>query len=310
MINDMASLKKAMEQMDAEDPVVAEAAKDRAAKILSDAGLNFSKLAELIEQRRLLLRPGILANIKKMDQPEMLSDPAFRAAGASLRREGQSFAQIAEALELNGATAPRYEDAALRNEVPYRSEPIGPWPRTRTLAMRVISYPLRHPIRFLTIALLSVLLFNGLRDLTGLGRRVSEYAGGVSAARERWDAVTSSVSSFFAKRLTPTSKEAAAPPTPATSTPSPSPANPPPSPAPSTGPVVTPPGATTTVPPPTTAPPSTSVPPSKPAAKDRRQAAQRRPLEEWVPPEVRRRSRVSGPCVGGIGGCYWGGGHY
>jgi hypothetical protein len=177
--------------------------------------------------------------------------------------------------------------------------------------MRVISYPLRHPIRFLTIALLSVLLFNGLRDLTGLGRRVSEYAGGVSAARERWDAVTSSVSSFFAKRLTPTSKEAAAPPTPATSTPSPSPANPPPSPAPSTGPVVTtPPGATTTVPPPTTAPPSTSVPPSKPAAKDRRQAAQRRPLEEWVPPEVRRRSRVSGPCVGGIGGCYWGGGHY
>jgi hypothetical protein len=308
MINDMASLKKAMEQMDAEDPVAAEAAKDRAAKILSDAGLNFSKLAELIEQRRLLLRPGIVANIKKMDQPELLSDPAFRAAGASLRREGQSFGQIAEALELNGATAPRYEDAALRNEVPYRSEPIGPWPRTRTLAMRIISYPLRHPIRFLTIALLSVLLFNGLRDLTGLGRRVSGYAGGVSAARERWDAVTSSVSSFFEKRLTPTSKEAAAPPTPATATPSPSPANPPSSAAPSTGPAVTPapvtpaPGATTT------------VPPSKPAAKDRRQAAQRRtlegPIDEWVPPEIRRRSRASGPCVGGIGGCYWGGGFY
>ena len=32
MINDMASLKKAMEQMDAEDTAVAEAAKDRAAK--------------------------------------------------------------------------------------------------------------------------------------------------------------------------------------------------------------------------------------------------------------------------------------
>lgn len=308
MINDMASLKKAMEQMDAEDPVAAEAAKDRAAKILSDAGLNFSKLAELIEQRRLLLRPGIVANIKKMDQPELLSDPAFRAAAASLRREGQSFGQIAEALELSGATAPRYEDAALRNEVPYRSEPQAPWPRTRTVAMRIVSYPLRHPIRFLTIALLSVLLFNGLRDLTGLGRRVSGYAGGVSAARERWDAVTSSVSSFFEKRLTPTSKEAAAPPTPATPTPSPSPANPPSSAAPSTGPAVTPapvtpaPGATTT------------VPPSKPAAKDRRQAAQRRtlegPIDEWVPPEIRRRSRASGPCVGGIGGCYWGGGFY
>ncbi|WKA27594.1 hypothetical protein [Bradyrhizobium roseum] len=299
MITDMASLKKAMEQMDADDVVAAEAAKDRAAKILADARLNFSKLAELIEQRRLLLRPSIVANIKKMDQPEMLSDPAFRAAAASLRREGQSFRQIAEALELNGATGPRHEATALRNEVPYRLEPIGLWPRTQTIAMRIISYPLRHPIRFLTIALLAVLLFNGLRDLTGLGRRVSGYAGGVSAARERWDALTSSVSSFFEKRLTPASKEAAAPPTPATPTPSPSPANPPPSAAPSTGPAVTPaPGPTTT------------VPPSKPAAKDRRQAAQRRTLEEWVPPEIRRRSRVAGPCIGGIGGCYWGGGHY
>jgi hypothetical protein len=300
MINDMASLKKAMEQMDAEDPVAAEAAKDRAAKILSDAGLNFSKLAELIEQRRLLLRPRIVTSIKKMDQPEMLSDAVFRDVSASLRREGQSFGQIAESLELNGATAPRYEDTALRNEVPYRSEPIGPWPRTRALAMRIVSYPLRHPIRFLTIALLAVLLFNGLRDLTGLGRRVSGYAGGVSAARERWDAVTSSVSSFFEKRLTPPSKEAAAPPTPATTpTPSPSPANPPSSPAPSTGPAVTPaPRATTT------------VPPSKPPAKDRRQAESPRTLEEWVPPEVRRRSRGSRPCVGGIGGCYWGGGFY
>ena len=80
MINDMASLKKAMEQMDADDPAVAEAAKDRAAKILSDANMNFSKLAQLIEQRRLLLRPSIVTNIKRMDQPEMLSDAAFRAA--------------------------------------------------------------------------------------------------------------------------------------------------------------------------------------------------------------------------------------
>lgn len=300
MINDMASLKKAMEQMDAEDPVVAEAAKDRAAKILSDAGLNFSKLAELIEQRRLLLRPGIVANIKKMDQPELLSDPAFRAAGASLRREGQSFRQIAEALELNGATAPRYEDAALRNEVPYRSEPEGPWPRARTLAARIVGYPLRHPIRFLTIALLAVLLFNGLRDLTGLGRRVSGYAGGVSAARERWDAVTSSVSSFFEKRLTPApSKEAVVPPTSAVPTPSPSPANPPPSAAPSIGPTVTP------------APPGkAAVTPSKPAAKDRRSGERSRTLEEIVPPEIRRNSRLGGRCVGGVGGCYWGGGVY
>ena len=64
MIDDMALLKLAMEQMDAEDPVVAQAAKERAAQTLSDAKLSFSKMAELIEQRRLLLRPRIVVNIK------------------------------------------------------------------------------------------------------------------------------------------------------------------------------------------------------------------------------------------------------
>ena len=127
MINDMTSLKKAMEQMDAEDVAVAEAAKDRAAKILSDSGLNFSKLAELIEQRRLLLRPRIVTNIKKMDQPEMLSDAVFRDVSASLRREGQSFRQIAEALELNGGTAPRYEDVTRKSYVPVVGFGRGPW---------------------------------------------------------------------------------------------------------------------------------------------------------------------------------------
>ena len=66
MIDDMASLKQAMEQMDADDIAVAEAAKDRAAQILSDAKLSFSKMAELIEQRRLLLRPKIVTSIKRM----------------------------------------------------------------------------------------------------------------------------------------------------------------------------------------------------------------------------------------------------
>lgn len=301
MINDMASLKRAMVQMDAEDPAVAEAAKDRAAKLLSDEGLNFSKLAALIEQRRLLLRPNILTNLKRMDQPEIVSDPAFRAAAAALRREGQSFRQIAEALELNGGTAARYEDTTLRNEVPVQSEPVGPWPRASALGMRIISYPLRHPIRFLTIALLAVLLFNGMRDLTGLGRRVSGYAGDISVARERWDAARSWVSSFFEKRLTPTSKDTAATQTADT----PSPTNPPPPAVPPTGPA-----APSTPPATTTAPPSKAAPPSKPAGTDRRQAAQRSTIEEWVPPEIRRKSRSSGPCVGGIGGCYWGGGFY
>src|SRR5579871_3647223 len=112
MINDMASLKQAMEHMDADDAAVAQSAKDRAAQILSDARLNFAKLAELIEERRLLLRPRIVASIKRMDQPAGLGDAAFRDTGASLRKEGQSFRQIAEALELGGPIAPKYERAA------------------------------------------------------------------------------------------------------------------------------------------------------------------------------------------------------
>src|SRR5712675_544293 len=107
MIDDMAPLKQAMEQMDAEDPTAAQAAKDRAAQILSDAKLSFSKMAELIEQRQLLLRPRIVAGIKRMDQPGMLGDAAFRDTGSALRREGQSFRQIAEAIELALPPDPR-----------------------------------------------------------------------------------------------------------------------------------------------------------------------------------------------------------
>jgi hypothetical protein len=339
MIDDMASLKQAMEQMDADDVAVAEAAKDRAAQILSDAKLSFSKMAELIEQRRLLLRPKIVTSIKRMDQPDTLGDAAFRDTGASLRREGQSFRQIAEALELSGGTAPRYEDTVHKGVVLHQmemeSEPDGPdWPRTPTLAVRIVAYPFRHPIRFLTIALLAVMLFNGLRDFAGFGRRISGYVGDVSAARERADAAMSAVSSFVEKRIMRPSQEAAGPPTSTAPTPSPSPANSPPPATPSTGPAVTsappaiaptPLAATTgssaneSAPPPT-APASPTVqtprldargaPPSNPAVKDRPQAVQPRALEDTMPARIRRNSRMAGPCIGGIGGCYWGGGQY
>src|SRR6266849_4025861 len=116
MIDDMALLKQAMERMDAEDPVVAQAAKDRAAQTLSDAKLSFSKMAELIEQRRLLLQPRIVANIKRMDQPGMLGDAAFRNIGSTLRREGQSFRQIAEALERTGIPTSEYGDLVRESE--------------------------------------------------------------------------------------------------------------------------------------------------------------------------------------------------
>jgi hypothetical protein len=335
MIDDMASLKQAMEQMDADDVAVAEAAKDRAAQILSDAKLSFSKMAELIEQRRLLLRPKIVTSIKRMDQPDTLGDAAFRDTGASLRREGQSFRQIAEALELNGGTAPRYEDTVHKgvalHQMEMESEPDGPtWPRERTLAMRMVAYPFRHPVRFLTIALLAVMLFNGLRDFAGFGRRISGYVGDVSAARERADAAMSSVSSFVEKRIMRPSEEAAGPPTSTAPIPSPSPANSPPPAAPSTGPAVTSaPRATAadssanesapSAPPPT-APASPTpqtprldargAPASNPAAKDRPQTVHPRALEDIMPARLRRNSRMAGPCMGGVGGCYWAGGQY
>jgi hypothetical protein len=94
--------------------------------------------------------------------------------------------------------------------------------------MRIVGYPFRHPIRFLTIAVLAVMLFNGLRDFAGLGRRISGYVGDVSAAREHADAAMSSVSSFVEKRIMRPSQEAAGPPTSTAPIPSPSPANSPP----------------------------------------------------------------------------------
>jgi len=335
MIDDMASLKQAMERMDADDVAVAEAAKDHAAQILSDAKLSFSKMAELIEQRRLLLRPKIVTSIKRMDQPNTLGDAAFRDAGASLRREGQSFRQIAEALELNGGTAPRYEDTVHKGVVLHQmemeSEPDGPdWPRAPTLVMRVVGYPFRHPIRFLTIALLAIMLFNGLRDFAGVGRRISGYVGDVSAARERADAAMSTVSSFVEKRIIGPSQEAAGPPTSTAPTTSPSPANSPPPATPSTGPAVTSAPPTTAAgssanesappAPPPAAPASPSaqtprldprgVPASNPAAKGRPQTVYPRALEDIMPAGIRRNSRVAGPCIGGVGGCNWGGGQY
>src|SRR5580700_11436758 len=174
MIEDMASLKQVMEQMDAQDPAVAEAAKHRAADILGASKLSFSKMAELIEQRRLLLRPKIVANIKRMDQPDMLGDAAFRDAGTSLRREGQSFRQIAEALEMNGGPAPRNEEPVrsrgdvLLHPMEIDAEPHVPrWLRALAFGTRIFFYPLRHPIRTFVIALIVFMLFNTFRGFVG-----------------------------------------------------------------------------------------------------------------------------------------------
>ena len=231
MIEDMVLLKRTMEQMDAEDPTVAQAAKDRAALILSAARLNFSKLAELIEQRRLLLLPAILARIKRMDQPGMLGDAAFRDTGSALRKEGQSFLQIAEAIELSNAYAPRSQDPVQTSQ-PYHqmaSEPPNApaWLRALMVVAGIVLFPLRHPLRFLAIGLLAVVLFYALRGVVAIGQQVAGYVDGVAAVRHATDTAMSSVSSFVNEHVLRQSTEATAPSTSPAPIPSPSAAVPP-----------------------------------------------------------------------------------
>jgi hypothetical protein len=316
MIDDVASLKRAMEQMDAEDVAVAKAAKDRAAQILRDAGLNFSKIAELMEQRRLLVPPKIVAGIKRMDQPDMPGDTAFRDTASALRSEGQSFRQIAEAVELSDNSASKYEDPVEKSEPLHQmvmeGEPDAP---ALPLVARIISFPLRRPTRFLVTAVLAFWLVNAFR-----------FPGYLASIGAQADAAIASVSSFFDKRQ---SQQAAAPPTPPSTIPSPSAPSPsapsPPSATPSVGPATSAPPATAPAPsasdtgppaPPPAAPAgppaptprldARGAPPSKSAAKDHPRV-QPRALEHAMPDEIRRNSRIAGPCVGGVGGCYWGG---
>ena len=266
MIEDVALLKKTMEQMDAEDPVEAQAAKDRAAQILSDAKLSFAKMAELIEQRRLLLRPRIVATIKRMDQPGMLGDAAFRDAGSALRREGQTFGQIAEAIERTGRPTSEYQDPVRRSEPLHEmaSEPATPaWRRALDFVVRLVFSPLRRRIWLLAIALLVALPLYALRGFVAPGQQVSGYLDSVAAVRHSADQAISSVGSFIQERIFRQSKEATAPPASPAPIPSPPAATPSP---PSATPPAAPPTASA---PPATAPaPSASVsaPPAPPSA--------------------------------------------
>ena len=346
MIDDMALLKKTMEQMDAEDPIVAQAAKDRAAQTLSDAKLSFSKMADLIEQRRLLLRPRIVANIKRMDQPGMLGDAAFRDAGSALRREGQTFGQIAEALERTGRPTSEYGDP-VRNSEPLEqmaSEPDPPaWRRALVFVTRLV---LRRRITTLAIALLAILLSYALPGFFSPGQQVAKYVDGIAAARRSTDQAISSVSSFIHERILRQSKEASAPPispAPIPSPPSATPSAAPPtvSVPPATAPA---PSASTAAPlaPPSAAPaPPSAAPADRPASAPRRDARGAPPaksaancaetredrypcsrrstpfendrpsaVEDVIPERIRRKSHMAGPCIHGVGGCAWGGRQY
>jgi hypothetical protein len=158
----------------------------------------------------------------------------------------------------------------------------------------------------------------------------------------------SSVSSFINEQVLRQSKEATAPPTPPAPIPSPPAAAPSPSatPAPATAsapPATAPaPSANEAAPPasPSAAPaPPSAAPAGPPVSTPRRKGAppsksatncgaapedrypwscccapsgDGRPgaLEDVIPERIRRNSRMGGPCVGGVGGCYWGGGQY
>jgi hypothetical protein len=319
MIDDMASLKRAMEQMDAQDFAVAEAAKAHAARILDDSKLSFSKMAELIEQRRLLLRPKIVASIKRMDEPDMLGDAAFRDAGYALRRDGQSFRQIADAIELNGGPAPRYEDPVQSSEALHQmelaDEPVVPvWLSALAFVVNIVFFPIRHPLRFFTIALLAFVLFNTLRGFMGFGQQISGFVDGVAGARQRVDKAMSSVSSFVDKRLSGQSQEAAPPapapiPSPPTAAPSPQVA------ASASAAPPSPPAASSTA---SASPTSALAPSANEAASASPSAAPAVPPASTpnlnaraIPsPGIRRNSRIAGPCSGGVGGCYWGGNRY
>jgi hypothetical protein len=360
MIDDMAHLKQAMEQMDAEDPDVAQAAKDRAAQTLSEARLNFSKMAELIEQRRLLLQPRMVARIKRMDQPGMLGDAAFRDTASALRKEGQSFLQIADAIERSGGLAPGYDDSLQDDEPLHQmpsemaSEPGTPaWRRALALVGTIVLFPLRRRLLFLTIGLIAALLFYAWHGFGAIGQQVSGYFDSVAAVRDGADKAKSSVGSFFSEHVLRQSNEATPQPTPPAPIPSPSAvAATPPSATPSAAPAAASappataptPSANASAPPaarPAAPAPASAAPAGPPASTPRRSArgepasksaancgaawedrypCSRRPapvendrsraVEDMIPEGVRRNSRASGPCIGGIGGCYWGGGQY
>ncbi|WP_240535725.1 hypothetical protein [Bradyrhizobium sp. STM 3809] len=329
----MASLKQAMVQMDSEDATVAQTGKDHAAQILEASGLSFAKLAELIQQRRLLLQPSVLGRIKRMDQPGSLGDSAFRATWGALRKEGQSFLQIAEALEVSGGLRPWGDDEAGALRPPMAQLPaeaaIDPGrrapPTAFTLAVDIVTFPLRHPIRFLTVAVLGLVLFYGYRGAVTLGQQVSSLFDGTAARR-------GSSAEGPAPPASPAVTPSRAASSPSTATPPPaSAATPSPTPVPSEA---APADLARAPSPPASAAPA--IPPASSPRRDARTAApsrfatecgatrdglstwsrrcpsvgdERRPraFEDMVPAAIRRDSRQAGPCIGGVGGCFWGG---
>jgi hypothetical protein len=221
----------------------------------------------------LLLRPRIVASIKRMDHPGPLGDAAFRDTGSALRKEGQSFRQIAEAIERTGRLPPGSMDSVQPSAPlhPMAGEPAEPaWRRALVFVASLVFFPLRHPIRFLAIALLATLLFYALRGLVAPGQQVLRHFDGV-AVRDNARKTMSPVTSFVDRHILGQSSEATAPP------PIPAPIPSPPVAAPSPPSAAAPAAAASTSAPAAPAPAASadgSAAPAAPAA----------PMPAWVAP--------------------------
>ena len=78
-----AELASLLTRMDEANEAAALRAKNQAAEILTEAGLNISALAAQIEERQLLMPPDIVAAIKRKDLPGE-GDAAFIAPAAAV----------------------------------------------------------------------------------------------------------------------------------------------------------------------------------------------------------------------------------
>jgi hypothetical protein len=157
------------------------------------------------------------------------------------------------------------------------------------------------------------------------GQQVLKYFDGIAAVRHSADQAISSVSSFIHERILRQSKEATAPPTPSAPIPPAPSANSPAPPTPPSAAPAPPPAAPAGLGVSTPSRDARGKPPSRSAAKCGAAREDRYPwsrccapfedvrpraFEDIIPEGVSRHSRMTGPCIGGVGSCYWGGGQY
>ena len=163
------------------------------------------------------------------------------------------------------------------------------------------SFPVRGLIQLLVLGLLAVTSIYALREFAAGNWHFPGYRAGLST-RQRAEATAPPTSPAPAQSASPDAPAVqSAPQGPAANETPPSASS---STAQANPPAANPPAAT----PPAATPPRS--PPSASAANDRPRTAQSRAYNDFMPDQIRRKSRFAGPCMGGVGGCYWGGGQY